>query len=336
MVSKDSAADISWAVVENGLDFLTRAVAEMANDPADNKWAAIHLDGAIEVLIKARLIREDWTLVCKKAGAKLSAFKLGLLPTVSGKEGLDLLEAELGLTISQDQKDNVATVRSLRNRVTHFAVVGIDPAAVKVQLGRGLDFVVWFLEDHILPSAPADDADVIEEVLGEIRDVLGDIATFVAERLARLAPQLDAAETVTVCPQCAQGTLAVSGWELRCLFCSWTPGDDPEEVADEYVSAVLDLSSYAVIKDGGTWPVSNCPECGTNALVAGAKILKGAVTQTTDQQGSPETPTPEFLCFSCTFQCSYAHLTGCARCGEWTTNDFGMCPDCIEDAVRRE
>lgn len=44
-------ADVSWAVVDSGLDFLQRAVEELA-DTSQTKYATIHLYSAIEVLSK--------------------------------------------------------------------------------------------------------------------------------------------------------------------------------------------------------------------------------------------------------------------------------------------
>jgi hypothetical protein len=330
-VTKGEASDISWAVVENGLDFLRHAVQEMADEPADNKYAAIHLFGAIEVLIKARLIREHWTLACVKAdGATLVGLRNGDLPTVDGMQGLRRLEANAGLAISKQQTMNVDAVRRLRNRVAHFALVGIDPTAVKVELARGLDFVVWFLEKHILPGAPAAEADLIEEALTEISVVLGEIKAFVAERLATLKPELDAAEMLLQCPQCAQATLTMTDERPRCIFCWWCP-DDPESAADEYVNGSLGLSSYVIGKDGGEWPIWECPECAMTAMVQGVEVLKDSGTLTTDPHDSYVPP--NFLCFNCGFHCSYMDLDKCSYCGTWTTSFDGACPDCLSAMI---
>lgn len=327
----DDASDISWAVVENGLDFLQHAVEEMAQDPADDKYAAIHLFGAIEVLIKARLIREHWTLACVKAdGATLAGFKNGDVATVDGLQGLKRLESNAGLAISKQHTLDVDAVRRLRNRVAHFALVGIDPNAVRVELARGLDFVVWFLEKHILPGAPADEAELIDEALAQIAVVLGEMKAFVAERLTTLKAEIDAAETLLRCPQCVQATLILTDERPKCLFCWWCP-DDPEAAADEYVSGSLGLSGYAVIKDGGEWPIWSCPECDMNAMVEGVEVLKDSGTLTSDPHDSYASP--DFLCFNCGFHCSYMDLDKCSNCGNWTTSFDGPCPDCWAELI---
>ncbi|BBH16426.1 hypothetical protein Back2_07130 [Nocardioides baekrokdamisoli] len=329
-MTASGTSDISWAVVENGLDFLGHAVEEMAKSPADNKYAAIHLFGAIEVLIKARLIREHWTLACKNVdAATLSGFKAGDVPTVDAMQGLKRLESNVGITISKQQAQNVDAVRRLRNRVAHFAVVAIDPVATKTELARGLDFVVWFLEKQILPDAPAGEADLIRDALSEIASVLGEIKAFVAERLATLKSELDASDLLLVCPRCSQACLTVPDG-TKCLFCWWSP-DDPEAAAAEYVVGVLNLSSYEVIKDGGEWPVTECPECEVQAFVEGAAVVDGEVKRLS----APDSD-PDFVCFNCGFHCSHGYIDRCSSCGMWTTSEFGMCPDCIHNLVSRD
>ncbi len=157
-MSSSDSTDVSWAVVNNGLDFLERAVKELAT-PTESKYATIHLFSAIEVLIKARLIHEHWTLACAQAdGATLAGLEAGDVVTVDAMKGLRRLQSNLGLTISKAQMANVDAVRRLRNRVAHFAVVNEDEVATRTEMARGLDFVVWFSStsspEH-LPTRPS-------------------------------------------------------------------------------------------------------------------------------------------------------------------------------------
>lgn len=326
------SADISQAVLENGLDSLSHAVEEMAKRPANGKHAAIHLFGAIEVLIKARLIREHWTLACAKVdGATLAGFKNGDLPTVDGMQGLKRLENAAGLSISNQQTQNVDAVRRLRNRVAHFAVVGINPAAINVELARGLDFIVWFLEKHILPGAPQHEVDLVEASLAAVSTVLSEIKEFVAARLATLRSQLDAAEILLQCPQCAQPTLTVEN-APRCLFCWWA-SSDAEDGAEEYVTAVLGLSSYRVVSQGGDWPVAECPECYVNSLVEGAQVVAGSAAKIGARDSVSDM---DLVCFNCGLHCSHSLLDRCSQCGAWTSTAGGICPDCISALISRD
>lgn len=117
-------------VVLNGLDFLERAVADLGQTPPDVKDATIHLFSAIEVLMKARLIREHWTLVAVKSdGATRVKYDSGDLHTVDPMSAIKRLRDVLGIAVSVQHEKDVDAVRMLRNRIAHFAMVGVLPAS---------------------------------------------------------------------------------------------------------------------------------------------------------------------------------------------------------------
>ena len=52
--------EILERLVENGLDFLHKAIDELKDHP---KFSLIHFYSAVEHFLKARLMEEHWTLV---------------------------------------------------------------------------------------------------------------------------------------------------------------------------------------------------------------------------------------------------------------------------------
>ncbi len=56
---------LKFGPLENGLDYMTSVVDLLAGNPTerDLKYAVLHLSAGIEVLLKARLAQEHWTLV---------------------------------------------------------------------------------------------------------------------------------------------------------------------------------------------------------------------------------------------------------------------------------
>ena len=56
---------IEFPPVRNGLDYLESAIKHLRGHPSarDLKYAVLHLQAAVEVLLKVRLIREHWALV---------------------------------------------------------------------------------------------------------------------------------------------------------------------------------------------------------------------------------------------------------------------------------
>lgn len=330
-MTEATKASVSWSVVDNGLDFLERAVGELSQSPPDNKYAALHLFSAIEVLVKARLIREHWTLACVKPdGATPVTFAAGDVATIDPMTGLKRLQSNLGLSISASQVNNVNAVRRLRNRAAHFAFVAADAIAVRTTLGRGLDFTLWFLGNHIRPGAPDDELEAIDEVTKEISGALTSIKGFVKERLNSLSADLAEAALLLVCPRCSQATLTMpeDGAPI-CLFCIWESLG--EEGADEYVSSVLGYSQYVVGKEGGVWPVHDCPNCAATALVHGIEVIKDAA-ETHGDLHDPYLP-PVFGCFACGYLGTRLDLDECSSCGTITDSGMAVCNECFAYVV---
>jgi hypothetical protein len=53
-------------LVANAIDFLRRAINEFKKDP---KYSIIHFSAAVELLLKARLMAEHWSLVVSDRNA---------------------------------------------------------------------------------------------------------------------------------------------------------------------------------------------------------------------------------------------------------------------------
>jgi hypothetical protein len=74
------------ALVENAFDFLREAIAEFRDKP---KYSIIHFCAAVELILKARLLREHWTLVLRQPEkADLVKFKTGDFLSISVKEAV--------------------------------------------------------------------------------------------------------------------------------------------------------------------------------------------------------------------------------------------------------
>lgn len=318
------AATASWALVDNGLDFLRRAINEMAAEPPDNKYAIIHLFSAVEVLIKARLMREHWTLACTKVdGSTIAGLTNGDVHTVDAATGIDRLRTTVGLNISKDQADRVEGLRKFRNRAAHFAIVGNTDIAVRGALARGLDFTVWFLETHIRPDAPLSEATLIDNALEELAPVLQELKAYVAERLATIKTKLAKFSTLLRCPNCLQPALTLSEGEApKCLLCWWQ--EEGEASANSYVYNVLNESEYVVVKDGGIWPVHDCPNCEDSAFVSGVELINNRTT--------PLNSTYAFACFTCSFEATAGEVEQCTRCGDWIiSSEMSICGTCAQN-----
>ena len=130
---------------------------------------------------------------------------------------------------------------------------------------------------------------------------------------SKLKPELDKLRLQKIkifdCPECFQHTLPIDG-DLKCLFCGYT--DSPEKVAHAYIENICEISEYLEVKDGGYFPLEDCPDCRERTLLI--------------QNNS-------FLCFSCSREWAADKLKSCSWCNEYyegSEDDISMCPECVE------
>src|SRR4051812_44192212 len=77
-------------LVENGLDFLQRSLSEVKKNP---KYSVIHFSSGIELLLKARLLHEHWSLVVVKPGEiTKQQFLSGDFESVSPRKCMERIE----------------------------------------------------------------------------------------------------------------------------------------------------------------------------------------------------------------------------------------------------
>lgn len=131
--------------------------------------------------------------------------------------------------------------------------------------------------------------------------------------MAALKDQLAGPDPVVECARCRQAAMRLDeGAGARCLFCLDAPA--PEDAADQYVSEVIGLSQYVVAKEGGSWPVEECPECRRDALVEGVDV--------------PGRAEIRWECFACGHWARSGSLARCTRCGDLTSDDTETCRRC--------
>lgn len=291
-MSQAPGGDVHFPPIENGLDYLCSVVnhlvkaGEESPGARDLKYAVLHLQAAVEVLLKARLQAEHWTLVFKVPGTAARArFESGEFESCSTGEALDRLRDIVGLEFATKDVAALNRLRGDRNALQHYGLTASGPAT-EARAGRVLDFLVGFLDEQLLSTLDAAVVDRLErDYTGRIRSGLGEIRAFVKNRMNRLRPELDPwSPRVVQCHQCNQFALLVDGQANRCHFC----GIDWGEHAAPSLAGVLGTFGTPV----------RCPGCGENELV------RGVVTAYSGEE--------VHLCFACSEE--FGALAECAGC----------------------
>ncbi len=148
---RSGSDDLFDLVVRNALDFLHHSVAELEKRP---KYSVIDFCSALELFLKARLMREHWALiVAKPGGSSLAEFCAGDSVTVTVDEAIKRLRNVAGDPISREEESCFEVVRKHRNKLVHFFH---EPYAASPPDKRAIEEVVseqlkaWFYLHRLL------------------------------------------------------------------------------------------------------------------------------------------------------------------------------------------
>lgn len=328
-----SSTDLELELTRNGLAYLQRSVEE-GDDQADLQtmaFAITDLAIAVEVLLKARLAREHWTLIFTKPDTVKRADMLaGTAKTVGPDEAFKRLENISGVPWRPTHSLQVTRLVTLRNRVMHFTPSGMAVQALMAPWGEALDFALWLLSNEFDATDSPRSAQLVRDVEEAVSTRLGELGVLVKTRLASLADRLASAEVLVQCPRCTQPTLVLGeGDPVRCLYCFSNSEYQGPQVADLYVELVLNKSSYSTAKDGEDWPVHVCLECDREALVAGIEPVPPPTAPSTWAA-----PLVHYGCFECGIVYAHHEVERCARCHTLTSYEVdgsSLCQDCVAD-----
>lgn len=119
-------------------------------------------------------------------------------------------------------------------------------------------------------------------------------------------------EELVECPSCKEKFLkcGYDNNKCYCFFCAYVK--DGEQAANDYLSMIQGINKYEIIKDGGEYPLYECPDCDSYSFVN----IDGM-----------------YICFSYGMYYDETELEFCNECGRLylkQDDDFELCPSCIE------
>lgn len=309
---------LDFPPVKNGLDYLTSVVkhldeTESEVTPSDVKYAVLHLQAAVEVLFKARLLAEHWTLVFTHPGeANRKALEEATLNSVSTDKAIARLRNIVGVPITDKEQKALTRLTEDRNKLQHFGLTH-NARAVEARAGAVLDFLIHFIEGQLLPYLDEPEMAETERELDGLREGLININSYVRERMNRIGGELKAegVEARTIeCVSCQETALVVQprttsglpddwGDRATCRFCStsWPP-----------------QGLHIHFRGRPVWEEADiCPMCGEAALGIDVRV-----------RSEPE---PVYFCFTCSHIAK--EIAPCDGCGKpIDVSDEGSAPLC--------
>ncbi|MFB9540397.1 hypothetical protein [Streptomyces violaceus] len=216
------------------------------------KYGVLHLQAAVEVLLKARLVREHWSLVFKDPGsAKRTAYEQGKFKSCDTTTALNRLTGIVGLPITAKEREAIDDLAETRNALTHYGHTA-NAFAVEARAARVLSFLVDFVPRHLHPVLSKEAAEVAT-TMQAVREKLAYIQALVTTRMQDLTGDLEqVAERTVICASCRQLALVVGESPLNCRFCL-RGYETPAEAALSYWEEVLQEEESIGVQD--------CPAC---------------------------------------------------------------------------
>lgn len=314
---QEGSSEVSFSLLENGLDFVLSAVEHLAGTPSKRelKYAVLHLYSGTVLVLKERLLREDWILLFANPDkADETTFKAGDFHGPNLDQCLERLE-EIDVEISKDHERQLRLLANKRKRLEHFHFTDSAEAIMAVTAD-----ILNFLIDFIGSEFDAERLDNVHaDLLDRIRSKLVEFRGFVDSRWKSIGSEIQSAGTVVACPTCLEEAWVI-GDSVECKFCGYK-NDDSMSAADEYITWVLGESRYVLEKDGGIWPRHKCPSCDWYSLVDLEYVEHG----------------PQHICFECGATWEPSELSECSSCGEpKEENDMAICDDCFNERVRKD
>lgn len=246
--------DTFEALARNAFDFLERGIDEFGTAP---KYSVIHFCAAVEMLLKARLMKEHWSLVVSKPEqANLAKFMDGDFMSVTMDEARARIRDIAGDDIADDAFNSFRALANHRNKMIHFFhadVDGDDRAKAQIVAEHCRS---WFHLHRLLNRWNTYFGDFGAEIARADRSMKKH-RKYLSAKLKELKPTLDASRKAGNKP-------------LICSACGFKAAI-PEELSAQIASLRCVVCDHAEIQ-----VEIDCPRCNEAVVIVGEGYAKCA------------------------------------------------------------
>ena len=218
--------NVQYTLLDNALDYLVQASKHAGEaSPRDWKFALLHLASGVELLLKAKLQQEHWSLIFAKPDQVSKAlFASGQFQSIDSRTAIERLSKAAGIDLSPEDRNLLESIRTYRNRVQHFAI-DVEEQAIKSLMGKGFAFTVRFIEQSLSGAIDDRGKSLVQDIVVGLKEY----EEFTSERMNQLLDELSQFKDYAFCFRCDQCALGLGNGNPRCLFCGLT--SSPEEIA---------------------------------------------------------------------------------------------------------
>ncbi len=205
--------DLFRRLTTSALEFLRRAMAEVEANP---KFALVHFCAGLELILKARLMREHWSLVVMSK-PDLRKFQSGDFDSVGLGAAIERLATVVNDPLPKDTQIAFEKIARHRNRVIHFVHDIDDVTKIKMKESIAADICLgWFFLSQLLQHWSSHFA-LLKRDIVKIDIGMRKVRTYLQVSFTRIKPRLDAARAagraVAGCPSCGFESAVISQQE---------------------------------------------------------------------------------------------------------------------------
>ncbi len=324
-------------LVENGFDFLRKAVDDLENHP---KFSIIHFHAAVELFLKARLMAEHWSLVIsQRQEPDWDKFISGNFQSISLDGAAERLEKVARSGLTKQELQSFREITHHRNKAVHFFHEAHSEQANKEQRRAIVkqQLTAWYFLHQLLTKRWGPVFSKWADEVSEINKKLQELHIFLQVTYEQLKPEIEKrkarGELFQNCPSCGfesqqHEDVKKVVYEAECLVCglfekilkiecpscasevmfvnegfgqcdNCNEEFEPDDLAGELIDS---NAVHVAAKEGDdTWSLGNCSDCdGYNTVV--------------------RTKDDTYVCTSCFL--TLDHLQLCGWCNEPNTGDM--------------
>lgn len=314
-------------LVANAVDFLTLATEEFKQRP---KHSIIAFHSAVELILKARLMDEHWSLVVSKS-PDLTSFESGDFVSITFEEGCQRLAKIVGSPLPDRVRVTFDVIRKHRNKMVHF-FQDIDDPMVREQIAME-QLNAWHALVGLITSQWRDVFDRFQLDIGALDGRFAEHRLYLQTRFNSLADKIadlkSEGKVLAACDRCGfeAAETAIVLHELhsaKCHVCNFAP----------HWLALECTHCLAVFRAEGD-ETSTCEACDTVFDASDIAELVDGDPVTTDNYFDRVTPAncircdghqtvvsfhDHYLCTGCLELTD--HISACGWCGEGSNGDM--------------
>jgi hypothetical protein len=297
-------------LVENALGFLSHAIEALEDAP---KFSVIDFYTAVELFLKARLLREHWSLVVTK-NPDWEKFVSGDFASVTFDEACIRLDKVVQSPVPPRARGKFDAVRLHRNKMVHFFHVGEKSQHHVIEDIAIEQLHAWSELHQLLLQQWKEVFNPWQKELAKIESQLQRHKKYLAAKFEAVKPRLD--------------EIAASGQDIcACTLCNF-----PAAVMIDGDVSGLREGTCLVCGAANTWLSMKCPSCGEDAILYDGGHFSCECGHSLDEQGLVGALDETVVTKDNYFENPYP--ANCGECEGWHTvvarDDKNLCVVCLD------